>query len=167
MEETYYEQIVRREDDRMAGFYKNAYILITVLLIAAGSFGGLYILLILGFAVLFGGYFFLLPRLHQEYEYLYMSRELSVDCIYNKESRKSCGSWNLDSMEIMAPLGSHRLDSYEKRDSAAFNFSSHIEKPGQYVIMINDSKYTRLLIEPDENLLKAIRDNYPRKVFTD
>lgn len=167
MDEAYFEQIVRREDDKNAGLWKSLYIILSALLLFAGTFGGMFLLLVPGLAVLFGGFFFLLPRLHQEYEYLYINKEFSVDCILNKESRKSMGTWNLNSMEIMAPLGSARLREYDKRECKAFNFSSHVEKKGQYVIIINDSNWTRILIEPDEQMLKAISNQFPRKVYND
>ena len=43
------------------------------------------------------------PLVHIEYEYLYVDRELTVDKILNRKSRKKVANYRLNKIEIMAP----------------------------------------------------------------
>lgn len=61
-----------------------------------------------------------------EYEYLYLDKEISVDKVMAKSRRKKMGSYNLEQMEIFAPLNSHRLDSYKNRQMKTLDYSSGV-----------------------------------------
>lgn len=167
MDDFYIEQIVNGKKRPFALFEKALWIVLSIFLIGVGTLFMLWYCTILGLVVAFGGYYFYLPMLSVEYEYLYMSKELSVDKILNKEKRKKGPSFNLVNMELMAPAGSHRLDSYYQRKCDRLDFSSDNADADKYVIVINDKKNYMVTIEPNEELLKAISNQFPRKVFKD
>ena len=98
-----------------------------------------------------------------EYEYLYISKELSVDRIYNKERRKKMGSWDLTNMEIMAPEGSGALWINKDKKSVVKDFTSQTEGGQVYVIIMKDKDSTRIRFEPDSDILRAIKSQFPRQ----
>ncbi len=66
---------------------------------------------------------------------------------------------------------SHQLDSYKKNQSIKrYNYSSGIEGQGHkpYAFVISkDNTMQMVIFEPDEVMLKDIRNRAPRKVFMD
>ena len=113
--------------------------------------------------------YFLIPKLNVEYEYLYVNGELDIDKIFSKQKRKKAGSYNLSKMEILAPVNSHQLDSYRNNTNIkTVDYSSGEADHKTYAIIIPGEKgLERLLIEPNETLIKDIKNRMPRKVFTD
>jgi len=164
MDELYVEQIVKREDNRLAGLIKAAVIAVVVLLFLAGVMTMHSVLMLVGIAIGFAAFYFIFPRLSVEFEYLYVSKELTIDRIYNKETRKTAGEWNLTSMELFAPVSSSAFDSYRNRKgNTVLDFTSGTNEEGKYAIVINDKKLTILYIEPDEELKAAIKSQFPRQ----
>ncbi len=101
-----------------------------------------------------------------EFEYAYIDKELTVDKIFNKSRRKRVAVYEIDKMEVFAPIGSHRLDEYNARQLQTINCAPTPEEPDRrYVMVLEGNK--RLLLEPSEGLVTAIRNVAPRKVFTD
>lgn len=128
---------------------------------------------IIGFPILFipglvlgaVGYF-LCPSPDVEFEYLYMGKELTVDKIFAKEKRKTVGTFDLSKMEKMCPLNSHELDAYKNRQLPVKNYSSREVDSRPYVIVYKGEEGECLIfIEPNEELLGAIKSSCPRKVI--
>lgn len=164
MDELYVEQIVKRKESPFAGAIKTAIVVVTIILFGLGIFMMNALMMLLGFAAGFAGFYLLLPRLNVEYEYLYVSKELSVDTIYNKESRKKSGEWNLTNMELFVPVDSPRFEEYKNRISGnVLDFTSKEEGADKYVMIINDKKQTVIYLEPNEELVKAVRSQFPRQ----
>ena len=165
MDEFYFEHIVSRVDERMALIWKWIFIIFTGAIVLFGVLNASSIIFLAGAAIGAVGYFLVIPRLYLEFEYLYLDKELSVDKIFNKESRKKCGNYELINMEIMAPLGSDELKAYESKNSTNIDYSGNSEDAKRYVIYLTkDQKLIRLVIEPDEAILKAIKSQFPRQV---
>ncbi len=164
MDDFYIEQVVKRKDSPVAGVVKTVWMALSIALILGGLISMTAVLLLIGVAVGMLGYYLLLPQLSVEYEYLYLTKELSVDKILNKEKRKKCGNWALSNMEIMAKAGSPELAPYEKRECTTYNFSSGMPSDERYVIILNDQKLTKIIFDPNEAMLKGIRDQFPRQV---
>ena len=102
-----------------------------------------------------------------EYEYLYCERELSVDKIMNKSKRKNAGKFEVERMEILAPMGSYHLDEFKNKTYKELDFSSGTEnKPEKRYVLYYDGK-DKVILEPNEEIIKAIKSIAPRKVFTD
>lgn len=167
MDDFYVEQVVAKKSGMKESLIKTGMCVLTGVLIIGGLFLRNMILMGVGAGVAVIGFIFVIPALSVEFEYLYLTKELTVDKIFSKEKRKNAGSWNLSKMEIMAPANSYRLKDYDNRQFVCYDFSSN-EKPDDcYVIFINGEKFTKLIIEPNEELLKGIRNHFPRQVFMD
>lgn len=70
-------------------------------------------------------------------------------------------------MEIFAPLNSHRLDSYKNRNLKTLDYSSGIaaQPERRYMMVCNGD--TKVILEPNAEMIKAVQGVAPRKVFTD
>lgn len=164
MSETYVECLVARKPSTVLTFLKMLLIMLTVVFVLIGVVftPGLLVAIITGV-----GAYFATMNANIEYEYLYLDREISVDKVMAKSKRKKAGVFQVDQMEIFAPLNSHRLDSYRNRDLKTLDYSSGIavQPERRYMMVWNGS--TRVILEPNEELVKAVQSIAPRKVFTD
>ena len=102
-----------------------------------------------------------------EYEYLYVDKELTVDKVMAKSRRKRVATYDLGKIEILAPIKSWHLDNYKNRTDKTVDYSSGEEKqPDRRFAFFYDGKQ-RVLIEPNEEMIKAMQTVAPRKVFKD
>ena len=144
------------------------YLLISILLAVCFFILGMMnpIFLLLALAMVAAAYFVSLNA-QIEYEYLYCERELSVDKIMNKSKRKNAGKFEVERMEILAPMGSYHLDEFKNKTYKELDFSSGTEnKPEKRYVLYYDGK-DKVVLEPNEEIIKAIKSIAPRKVFTD
>lgn len=112
------------------------------------------------------GIWFFGLRCSIEFEYQYIDRELTVDKIFNKSTRKQAAVYKTDNMEILAPIKSYHLDEYKNRQFQTIDYSAGEDQPDpRYVMILEGNK--RLILEPSEGMVKALKNVYPRKVFTD
>ena len=113
------------------------------------------------------GAYFVYLNASIEYEYLYVDKEISIDKVLAKSRRKKAGSYSLEQMEIFAPLNSHRLDSYRNRQLKTQDYSSGIAAQPEKRYMMIWNGDTKIILEPNAEMVKAIQSVAPRKVFTD
>ena len=102
-----------------------------------------------------------------EYEYLYVDREISIDRIMARSKRKKVASFDVEKMEIMAPINSYHLDDYRNRQIKPSDYSSGVAKQPdrRYVFFYEGQK--KVILEPSADFVKAVHNVAPRKVFTD
>ena len=112
MNDAYVECLVKQKTSLMAKIFKVFLIVLAVLFFLAVPFIYISFFLMLLAA---GGAYLVHLFTNLEYEYLYLDKELTVDKVMAKSRRKRVGVYRLDRMEIMAPIKSHRLDSYRNR----------------------------------------------------
>ena len=100
-----------------------------------------------------------------EYEYLYVDKELQIDRILGKSSRKRMETLDLKQLEILAPLRSHELDGYRNRNGKKVDYSSGDDAGvnPKYMLVIGDKQ---VIFEPTPEMVKTIHMFAPRKVFT-
>ena len=164
MGDTYVEYMVARKPSVIMKFLKILLIMLTVVFVLIGFFN--FIALIIAAAAAAGAYFASLNA-DIEYEYLYLEREISVDKVMAKSRRKKVGTFSVEQMEIFAPLNSHRLDSYRNMNTKTLDYSSGIaNQPERRYMMIYNGN-TKVILEPNEEMIKAVQSVAPRKVFTD
>lgn len=165
MSEGFNECIVERKTSGFLSFIK---VLLWILcgLCVVVAFMGITILVIVG--MVFGvAAYFINRYIHVEYEYSYFDKELSVDKIYNREKRKHFNTYALEKIEICAPLKSYRLDSYRNRTFKEVDISSGIAGlPEVRYVFYYDGK-EKITFEPNSEIVKALRNDAPRKVYTD
>jgi hypothetical protein len=131
--------------------------------------GGLLVMpLLILVAIVFGiiAGIFILPRLNKEYEYLYVNGELDVDVIYSREKRKKLGSYDMNELEILAPTGSHALDSYFSNGTLKVqDVTSGKPDVGSYTLIFSkDKERIAVRAELDRVIIDDIRRLAPRKV---
>ncbi|MCQ2524696.1 MAG: DUF6106 family protein [Lachnospiraceae bacterium] len=165
MSDAYVECLVAAKRKPLMSFLKYLTISLTVV---CGLLGlvGFYIIWFIAIALGVGAYF-LSVYSNVEYEYLYLDKEIVVDKIFSQTRRKRFATYPLEKIEIIAPLKSWHLDSYKNRNFKEEDISSGVEKQPEtrYVFYYNGEK--KVIFEPDEDMVKILRNAAPRKVFVD
>ena len=113
------------------------------------------------------GAYFLNMYTDLEYEYLYLDKELSVDKIMAKSKRKRVGTYSLDRMEVFAPVYSYHLDNFKNRQVKEKDYSigEVLQPDGRYAMDYEGGE--KILLSPNEELVKVLKNMAPRKVFSE
>ena len=161
--EAYLEVMVTRKTNPAVkvGQLVTAALTVFCVLLALMGFG----LMLIG-ALLFGVASYVLGMyIFVEYEYTYVDKELQIDRILGKSKRKRMATLDLLQMEAMAPLGSHQLGGYQSTGQKTLDYSSKEERQPEerYLLCMKDGQY---ILEPGEQLVKILRNSFPRKIFT-
>ena len=163
--DTYVECLVARKSSPIMKFLKILLIMLAVAFVFLGLLGT-FAALILG--IIFGaGAYFVSQQCTIEYEYLYLDREISIDKIMGQSRRKRIATYEVDRMEILAPMNSYHLDDYRRREIKAKDYSSG-EVPGpdtRYAMYYEGNEM--IIFEPNESMINAVYNVAPRKVFKD
>lgn len=164
MNETYVECLVKRKTPAYMKFLKILSIMLTVCFIVLG----MVFLVGLLFAIIFGvAAYFIYLNADLEYEYLYVDKELTIDKVMAKSRRKRVATFDLNKMEIVAPIKSWHLDNYKNRTDKVFDYSSGEERqPDKRFLFFYDGQ-KKIIFEPNEEMVKAMQFSAPRKVYKD
>ena len=163
MDDLYVECLVAKKPKAYETIVKGVAWGVTALFLIAGLFN---LLLIIGFGIMLFVDFLVLPRLSVEYEYLYVSKTLQVDSIYSKEKRKKNVEYDLEQMELFAEEGAWQLDEYKNMQTVNRDFTSGDEGVRPWILIAHHGQsIDRVKLEPNEEMIKAIKAVYPRKVF--
>lgn len=166
MNDAFYEQIVARKP-RITDMLIR--ILVIVAIVALFFFGmpliG-FLAVLLAVALGFVAFYLIFPRLNVEYEYSILNHDMDIAAIYSKQSRKKRISFDIQKAEIIAPKGSHRLDSYHP--AKIQDYSSGEPDANTYAVMLPmEQQLTCILIDPDAKMLEHIRGWMGSKMFLD
>lgn len=163
MSESYTELLIRR---------KPAFGMIVIKSLLIGLTGASFVLTLLGNpvtllgVVIFGAIFYVVRgKTDLEYEYLYLSGELSVDKIINKQKRKPLINMQMEKVELVAPTNSEKLNEYKNKSLKKLDFSSHTGKPSYTVIYHGKETQYQVVVELNEEIVNAMYNVAPRKVF--
>ena len=137
---------------------------------------GFFLLSLMGFGiiglilcVLAGvAYYFLSLNANIEFEYQYCDKEITVDKILNKSRRKNVGKYEVSKIDALAPSRSYHLDEYKNKTLKTVDYSSREKnpQPDPTYTFIYDGK-EKVIFEPTEEFVAAVKSVAPRKVFTD
>lgn len=166
MSESYVECLVKQKTGGIKVFFRVLLIMLTVAFAVLGLLT--YSAMLLLVALILGiGVYFVNRYTNLEYEYMYLDKELTIDKVMNKSKRKRVGVFEIERMEILAPINSHQLDSYKNRQVKTVDYSigEELQPDRRYAMYYNGEK--RMLLSPSPELLKAIHNVAPRKVFSD
>lgn len=165
MSDLYREILIQRKTPFGNKILKGVLIGLTVFLIIAGILLHPIIMLV-GVAVGLASWFFAIPKLEVEYEYLYVNGELDIDAIYSKQKRKRIASYDMQELEILAPEKSHALDCYKnQQETKVKDFTSGDLDAKAYILVMNkENKREMVKVELDDVILNDIRRIAPRKV---
>ncbi|MBO5208893.1 MAG: hypothetical protein J6B68_06055 [Lachnospiraceae bacterium] len=162
--ETYVECLVAKKPNFGTRLLKTLLIMLTVCFVLIGMLfaPGFLIAIVTGI-----GAYFAYMNADIEYEYLYLDKEITIDKVMAKSKRKKAATYDINHMDILAPVNSHRLDSYKNRNGKIADYSSGtVEQPDKRYMMVLDGE-VRVIFEPNEEMIKAIQTIAPRKVFND
>ena len=163
MGDVFKEQIIKRKATFKDTAIRICLIILVVLIFFAAlamGLGGLAVLI--GAAAGFGATH-LMSFLSVEYEYVFTNGELDIDVIYNKSRRKRVFSSHVKEIEIMAHIEDNVHAGSFQNFEVLKDFSSGETTPDTYVFMINhQNKRTKIIIEPNEKMLKAISGTLSR-----
>ena len=122
MSESYTELLIKR---------KPAFALVVVKALLLGLTGACFVMTLFGnpftlFGVVIFGFIFWFVRgkTDLEYEYLYLSGELSVDKIINRQKRKASITMPMEKVELVAPTDSEKLNEYKNKSLKKLDFTS-------------------------------------------
>lgn len=166
MSDAYVECLVKAKPSMLGRVGKYVLIVLTVILACLMFLTMNVILLILAVATGVGAYF-LNMFTDLEYEYLYLDRELTIDKVMAKSKRKRVAVYQLDRMEILAPIKSYHLDNYRNRNVKEKDFSiGYEEQPDRRYAMYYEGG-EKLILSPSADMIKIMKNAAPRKVFSD
>lgn len=165
MNDTYVECLVSKGVSTGAKFARILLVMLTAAFALLGVMGfivAMVVALVFGFAT-----WFVYMHTDTEYEYLYLDKEIKVDRILNKSKRKRAAVYEVERMEIFAPLNSYHLDNYKNRQVKVTDYSSGREKQpeARYAFFYEGGQ--KIILEPSREFVKAVQSVAPRKVFTD
>ncbi len=165
MSDVYVECLVKAKSSAMGKAFKFLLIAATVVL-GLMSVAGILVAVLGAVATGVGAYFVHLNT-DIEYEYLYLDKELTVDKVMAKTKRKRVGTYQLERIEILAPIKSYHLDNYKNRNVKEIDYSigEELQPDCRYALYYEGGE--KLILSPSEELVKAMKSVAPRKVFTD
>ena len=116
--------------------------------------------------VIFGAIFYVVRgKTDLEYEYLYVGGDLSVDKIIGRQKRKAVMNMAMEKVELVAPTNSEHLNEYKNKSLKKLDFTSNTGKPSYTIIYHGKEIQYRVLMELNEEIVDAMYNIAPRKVF--
>ena len=168
MSETYVECLVKAKTSGLAKFGKVVLITLTVIFVlAVFLLPPLMMFAFIGALITGVGAYFLNLFTDLEYEYLYLDKEPVVDKVMAKSKRKRVATYQLDRIEILAPVKSYHLDNYKNRNAKQKDYSiGEVLQPDRRYAMYYEGG-EKILLSPSEELIKVMKNVAPRKVYSD
>ena len=164
MSDTYVECLVKAKAPMWGRFLEFLLILLTAVFAVAMLLMPYAILLAVaaGVGAYFSGYL-----TDVEYEYLYLDKELVVDKVMAKSKRKRIATYTVDRIEILAPIKSYHLDNYRNRTAKVLDYSvgEELQPDRRYAMYYEGGQ--KILLNPSEEMVKAMKNVAPRKIFSD
>ncbi|WP_026499442.1 DUF6106 family protein [Butyrivibrio sp. AD3002] len=162
---SYVECMIAGKPRPLVVFLKYLMIIMAVFSFIISFLGGgiLFMIVFIGCAV--GAYFATLNA-SIEYEYQYCEREVTVDKILNKSRRKRIATFATERIDALAPSKSYHLDEYRRQDKyRTLDYSSGAGEDSTYTMYYDGRE--KVILEPNRELVDAIKNVAPRKVFMD
>ena len=106
----------------------------------------------------------------KEYEYILDGKTLTIDVIYGKRYRKTAHIIDMTEREVTAPIRHEAVAKYRKDGGGVrqpkFDYTSYEDDIPYYtMIVIEDREKKKLLLDLNQELLFALKKQYPSKVF--
>lgn len=165
MNESYAEWLVKQKTSPLAYLARGLMIvilLISIVMSVSPFFG---VLGVIALTLAAAGTYFVFRNTGIEYEYLYVSGQLSVDKIMGKAARKKVCDIPMEDIQIIAPLGADQLKEYGHSTGKTLDFTSH--QPGSKVyqaVYTQSGQTVRMNFEPNDKMLTCFRQTAPRKI---
>jgi hypothetical protein len=106
---------------------------------------------------------YFLPLLKVEYEYIFVDGQMDFDKIMGGSKRKRILRIDFEEVEVVAPEGSHALDSFNQLKVK--NFSSLQPEITPYAMITRTGEERiKILFDPTEKMLEVMKMKSPRKI---
>ena len=162
MEDSYVEWLVKRKDPVYAIPVKILMVIISAfsVLMALQKIWGVLLML-----AAFAATYFVFINLSIEFEYLYADGGLRIDRIMGKARRKKIFDCDKADVQFVAPSDSYMLKDYEPSNIKILDCTSG-QKNGKVYAFIcqKGSESRKVLFEPNEKMINAMRRAYLRKM---
>jgi len=156
MGDVFKEQIIKRKPTIKDMIFRTlivvaAVIIAIVALIMLQSIG-----VIVAFGAAFGA-FYAMSFFNVEYEYIFTNGDLDIDVIYNRARRKRLISVNVKKFDLMCHVEDKmRIGEFASAE-VKLDYSSGTLNENTYAFLtVHNSKRTKVVIEPNDKMLKAI-----------
>ena len=147
---------------------KNVMIVLCVLLVLMGIIFDRGVLFL---ALLTAGMYFLYDTYAvKDYEYVMEGNQFTISVIQAKRHRREVHVLNLKDMEVLAPNWHDAVAKYRKNGGTEilpkFDYTSYEpEIPYYTMIIMENRKKIKLLLDLEDDMISAIKRMYPQKVF--
>lgn len=161
-------QQVKRKQKKMTGVLRKLMVVFGVFFVLLGIMISQAFMLA-GF-LLVALYFVFDVLSRKEYEYILDGKTLTIDVIYGKRYRKTAHITDMTEMEVTAPNRHEAVAKYRKDGGGVrlpkFDYTSYEDDIPYYtMIVIEDREKKKLLLDLNQELLFALKKQYPSKVF--
>lgn len=161
-------QQVKRKQKKMTGVLRKLMVVFGVFFVLLGIMISQAFMLA-GF-LLVALYFVFDVLSRKEYEYILDGKTLTIDVIYGKRYRKTAHIIDMTEMEVTAPNRHEAVAKYRKDGGGVrlpkFDYTSYEDDIQYYtMIVIEDREKKKLLLDLNQELLFALKKQYPSKVF--
>ena len=157
-------QQVKRKQKKMTGVLRKLMVVFGVFFVLLGIMISQAFMLA-GF-LLVALYFVFDVLSRKEYEYILDGKTLTIDVIYGKRYRKTAHIIDMTEMEVTAPNRHEAVAKYRKVRLPKFDYTSYEDDIPYYtMIVIEDREKKKLLLDLNQELLFALKKQYPSKVF--
>lgn len=161
-------QQVKRKQKKMTGVLRKLMVVFGVFFVLLGIMISQAFMLA-GF-LLVALYFVFDVLSRKEYEYILDGKTLTIDVIYGKRYRKTAHIIDMTEMEVPAPNRHEAVAKYRKDGGGVrlpkFDYTSYEDDIPYYtMIVIEDREKKKLLLDLNQELLFALKKQYPSKVF--
>ena len=161
-------QQVKRKQKKMTGVLRKLMVVFGVFFVLLGIMISQAFMLA-GF-LLVALYFVFDVLSRKEYEYILDGKTLTIDVIYGKRYRKTAHIIDMTEMEVTAPNRHEAVAKYRKDGGGVrlpkCDYTSYEDDIPYYtMIVIEDREKKKLLLDLNQELLFALKKQYPSKVF--
>lgn len=161
-------QQVKRKQKKMTGVLRKLMVVFGVFFVLLGIMISQAFMLA-GF-LLVALYFVFDVLSRKEYEYILDGKTLTIDVIYGKRYRKTAHIIDMTEMEVTVPNRHEAVAKYRKDGGGVrlpkFDYTSYEDDIPYYtMIVIEDREKKKLLLDLNQELLFALKKQYPSKVF--
>lgn len=165
MSDLYSELLVKRRPSLKDGLIRSALLGLTTAAVIMVLLSLNPIILLVALVLALVDYF-VIPKLNVEFEYLHINDEIDVDKIFSKQKRKRVMTIDLNQVEVVAPLGSHHLDSYQNLKTIDYSANDREQRPYVLVTSRNNS-LVKVMLQLDQPMFQNIKRRMPRTAFDD
>lgn len=106
----------------------------------------------------------------KDYEYTLDGGHLTIEVIYGKKYRKTVHELELHEMETVAPNWHQAVAAYRKNGGTVrlkkYDYTSYDDNVPYYTMIVTENgKKIKILLDLTEGMLQNIKSQYPEKVF--